>query len=122
MAKNYRVDFEVIKARADFRAILAHYGLKPGRGVQFKILCPFHDDTEPSCSINTDERIFNCFGCGFGTGSGSGFGAASAGAETSRQKLAAPKSPSVTAVDGLAVRRKRTFPHADLVPLFFSFE
>lgn len=64
MAKNYRVDFELIKARADFRAILAHYGLTPGRGVQFKILCPFHDDTEPSCSINTNERIFNCFGCG----------------------------------------------------------
>ena len=63
-----------------------------------------------------------CFGCGFGTGSGSGFGAASAGAEKSRQKLAAPRSPSMTAVDGLAVRRKRTIPHADIVPLFLSFE
>ena len=33
-----------LKARADFRSVLTHYGLTPGRGVQFKICCPFHDD------------------------------------------------------------------------------
>ena len=43
MADNRRVDFKDLRQRADFRAILAHYGLKPvGNGDQLKIRCPFH--------------------------------------------------------------------------------
>src|SRR3954469_17032495 len=61
MAKNYRVDFEAIKARADFRAVLAHYGLALlGQGEQAKVRCPFHDDERPSCSVNLERRIFHC--------------------------------------------------------------
>ena len=66
MSGNRRVDFDVIKARADFRTVLTHYGLTPGRGVQCKICCPFHDDAEPSCSINLEEKVFHCFGAGCG--------------------------------------------------------
>lgn len=65
MTKPYRVDFEMIKARADFRAVLAHYHLTPvGRGDQVKILCPFHDDDRPSCSVNLADGLFHCFGAG----------------------------------------------------------
>src|SRR3954467_13252775 len=61
MVKNYRVDFEAIKARADFRAVLAHYGLELlGQGEQAKVRCPFHDDERPSCSVNLERRIFHC--------------------------------------------------------------
>ena len=61
MAKNYRVDFEAIKARADFRAVLAHYGLALlGQGEQAKARCPFHDDERPSCSVNLERGIFHC--------------------------------------------------------------
>src|SRR4051794_16911690 len=61
MAKNYRVDFEVIKARADFRAVLVHYGIALlGKGEQAKARCPFHDDERPSCSVNLERRIFHC--------------------------------------------------------------
>src|SRR3954465_7263393 len=61
MVKNYRVDFEAIKARADFRAVLAHYGIALlGQGEQAKIRCPFHDDERPSCSVNLERRIFHC--------------------------------------------------------------
>ncbi len=64
MIDNRRVDFAAIRERADFRAILAHYDLKPiGKGDQVKILCPFHDDHEPSCSVHLTKRVFNCFGC-----------------------------------------------------------
>jgi len=31
---------------------------------EFKTLCPFHEDTEPSCSINLDKRVFKCYACG----------------------------------------------------------
>lgn len=30
---------------------------------QAKALCPFHDDTNPSLSVNTNTGQFNCFGC-----------------------------------------------------------
>ena len=66
MPKNYRLDFDAIKARAEFRAVLSHYGLTPGGGGQFKICCPFHDDREPSCSINLEQKVFHCFGAGCG--------------------------------------------------------
>lgn len=67
MAESIRVDFDALKARADFRAVLAHYGIvMPGRGLQIKICCPFHDDQEPSCSINLERGIFHCFGAGCG--------------------------------------------------------
>src|SRR3954447_22278627 len=61
MAKNYRVDFETIKARADFRPVLAHYGLALlGQGEQAKVRCPFHDDDRPSCSVNLERGVFHC--------------------------------------------------------------
>ena len=64
MTDNRRVDFKDLRGRADFRAILAHYNLKPvGMGEQVKVLCPFHDDGEPSCSVNLGKRVYHCFGC-----------------------------------------------------------
>jgi DNA primase len=58
------LDFADIRKRADFRAILANYGLTPvGKGDQVKILCPFHPDEDPSCSVNLATRVFNCFSC-----------------------------------------------------------
>ena len=57
------VDFEALKAQADFRTVLAHYGFAAGRGDQFTIRCPFHDDRTPSCSINVSKGLFHCFGC-----------------------------------------------------------
>jgi hypothetical protein len=45
MAANRRVDFADIKSRADFRAILAHYGIQPiGMKDQAKIRCPCGSD------------------------------------------------------------------------------
>ena len=29
-----------------------------------KILCPFHDDHDPSMILNDDRNTFRCFGCG----------------------------------------------------------
>src|SRR4051794_418551 len=64
MADNRRVDFNDLRRRADFRAILAHYGLEPvGKGDQVKVQCPFHPDEEPSCSVNLGKRIYHCFAC-----------------------------------------------------------
>lgn len=31
-----------------------------------RICCPFHDDSTPSFSIDSERNIYNCFGCGRG--------------------------------------------------------
>lgn len=60
-----RLDFAALRRRARFETVLDHYGLKLIRtGMQQFILCPFHWETTPSCSINLTKRIFHCFGCG----------------------------------------------------------
>ena len=33
-----------------------------------KIICPFHNDSDPSLSFNIEENYFHCFGCGAGGG------------------------------------------------------
>ena len=49
MAKSHRINFDDLKARADFRTVLLHYGLTlVGSGDQAKVHCPFHDDERPS--------------------------------------------------------------------------
>jgi DNA primase len=64
MAKSHRINFDDLKARADFRAVLLHYGLTlVGSGDQAKVHCPFHDDARPSCSVNLAKRLFHCFSC-----------------------------------------------------------
>lgn len=60
-----RLDFAEIRRRARFESVLDHYGLRLIRtGMQQFILCPFHRETTPSCSIHLAKRIFHCFGCG----------------------------------------------------------
>jgi DNA primase len=64
MPKQHRVNFDDLKARADFRAVLLHYRINLfGLGDQAKVHCPFHDDERPSCSVNLAEGLFHCFGC-----------------------------------------------------------
>lgn len=59
------IDFAGIREQARFEIILQHYGMKAtGSGHQRMILCPFHDETTPSCSIHFARKIFHCFGCG----------------------------------------------------------
>ncbi len=58
------MDFALIRERADFTTILAHYGIAPAclQG-QISVLCPFHDDRQPSLSVNLERKLFHCFAC-----------------------------------------------------------
>ena len=38
--------------------------LKSTGGDSYKCLCPFHDDKNPSMSINDNKNVYNCFSCG----------------------------------------------------------
>lgn len=62
-----RLDFKALRAEADFLKVLEAYGLehtKDGtRPGQYKALCPFHEDKNPSLKVNTQRNIFHCFAC-----------------------------------------------------------
>lgn len=38
----------------------------PSANSEVKVVCPFHDDSDPSMHINTEKGLFNCFVCGAG--------------------------------------------------------
>lgn len=59
------IDFTRVKDEASFETVLDHYGITAiGSGPQRRVLCPFHDETEPSCSVHLQWKVFHCFGCG----------------------------------------------------------
>lgn len=44
--------------------VLFYYGLIPDTSsVEYKIVCPFHNDLNPSMVVNFETGIFFCFGC-----------------------------------------------------------
>jgi DNA primase len=58
------IDLARVKSEASLEQILRHYGVKiAGRGKQRMALCPFHQDSKPSCSVNLGRNVFHCFGC-----------------------------------------------------------
>ena len=58
------MDFALIRERAEFATILARYDIAPAcRQGQITVLCPFHDDRQPSLSVNLDRKLFHCFAC-----------------------------------------------------------
>ena len=57
---------EEVKSRIDIVDVISEYvPLKPA-GKAFKGLCPFHDDRNPSFTVNPEMQIYKCFACGEG--------------------------------------------------------
>lgn len=52
----------------NFRALLDHYGILVAKdtGTKGSILCQFHDDHRPSCSIDFTKNLYYCFSCSEG--------------------------------------------------------
>ena len=56
---------EAIKHGVDLMALVQAKGIALKKnGKSWFGLCPFHDDKNPSLSINPNENLFQCFGCG----------------------------------------------------------
>jgi len=54
--------------RDAFRARMARVGIIP-RGARAEMhRCPFHDDANPSLSVDWEKAVFHCFGCDAGGG------------------------------------------------------
>lgn len=55
------IDFNHVKTNANFVAVLSHYDISTkGDGAEVRCKCPFHDDNEPSMSINLKKKVFAC--------------------------------------------------------------
>lgn len=70
--KSYRIppqQLELIKESADIVSVIESYGL-PGfqrhGNNRAKAICPFHDDHNPSMSVDGQRGIYKCFACGAG--------------------------------------------------------
>lgn len=50
----------------DIVDVISRYVSLEKKGRDFKGICPFHDDHDPSMSVSPDKQIFKCFVCGAG--------------------------------------------------------
>lgn len=54
-----------VKRNVDILALFSSFGIQlEKRGNSHMGLCPFHDDHDPSLSVDQDRGLFHCFGCG----------------------------------------------------------
>ena len=60
-----REQIEAIKHDTDLVALIQSKGIELKKnGKSYFGLCPFHDDKNPSLSINPNKNLWQCFGCG----------------------------------------------------------
>ena len=54
-----------VKKNIDIVRLFSSFGVKLNKkGKSYTGLCPWHDDKNPSLSVDRDKGLYNCFGCG----------------------------------------------------------
>ena len=66
MARIAQRSVEEVKAAADIVAVVSGRTQLRRVGARFTGRCPFHEERTPSFSVNAQEKLFYCFGCGKG--------------------------------------------------------
>jgi len=65
MAGPDKYDKETILSRVDIVELFQSHGtVLHKNGKDYKGLCPFHADKNPSLSVNREKQVWHCFGCG----------------------------------------------------------
>ena len=57
---------ENLKTRLDVVDVVGHYMELKKNGANWKCVCPFHDDSNPSLVVSPSKQIYHCFSCGAG--------------------------------------------------------
>ncbi len=67
MARIPEAELQHLKAAVPLVALVKAQGRKLFRkGKDFAVLCPFHDEQEPSCVLSPAKNLYHCFGCDAG--------------------------------------------------------
>src|SRR5919202_4827538 len=66
MALIRRASVEEVKAAADIVDVVSARTQLRKAGARYVGRCPFHEERTPSFSVNPQEKLFFCFGCGKG--------------------------------------------------------
>ncbi|WP_031542903.1 DNA primase [Mesoplasma photuris] len=54
---------EMIRNNADIVSVVSSFIPLSKKGVNYWGVCPFHNDSSPSMSVNNEKKIFKCFSC-----------------------------------------------------------
>ena len=63
MARIPSEEIKAIKEKADIVDVIGHYIPVVKQGNTYKCICPFHDDHDPSMTINQKDKFYYCFVC-----------------------------------------------------------
>jgi DNA primase len=67
MSLKFKEDFyEEIKKQLDIVDVISEYLSLKREGSNYKAVCPFHPDRNPSLYVSPSKQIWKCFGCGKG--------------------------------------------------------
>jgi DNA primase len=64
MARISSDSINAVREAADMAAEVGRYTDLKRNGAQMMGLCPFHDERSPSFSVDPQEKLYHCFGCG----------------------------------------------------------
>ncbi|MFW6071405.1 MAG: DNA primase [Candidatus Bipolaricaulota bacterium] len=55
-----------IRKKADIVELISRYVNLKKSGKSYKGVCPFHEDNDPSLTVDPEKKLWHCFGCGAG--------------------------------------------------------
>lgn len=59
-------EIDALRNQADIVNVISHYIPVKRSGKNYKAVCPFHNDHDPSLTITPEKKIYKCFVCGNG--------------------------------------------------------
>ena len=64
MARISSDSINAVRDAADIAEVIGAYTDLKRHGAQMMGLCPFHDERSPSFSVDPQDKLYHCFGCG----------------------------------------------------------
>ena len=61
-----RQDIDKIRKKVDIVELVSRYVNLKDSGNSYKGVCPFHEDNDPSLTVDPTKKLWHCFGCGAG--------------------------------------------------------